>query len=105
MKLDVIDVFQDACATLIGRIILVLITINFAGAFGLLARTGELSDFVECIIFAFPALLITILGGIGLITLPIIFGFTLFYVRLELDHRFLIIPAISAFITLYKPLL
>jgi hypothetical protein len=105
MKLDVIDVFKDSCETLFGRIILVILIINFAGGIGLLFRTGELSDLLECLIYALPALLFTLLGGIGLITIPLLFAFTLFYVRLELNHYYLIIPAVVAFFTLYKPLL
>jgi hypothetical protein len=102
MKLDVIDVFKDAFETLFGRIMLVMLITNISGGIGLLVRTDELSDILECFIYALPALLFTILGGIGLITLPLLFAFTLFYVRLELNHRYLIFPALVAFFSLYK---
>lgn len=105
MKIDVIDVIKDACETLLGRIIIVVLVINFSGAAGLMMHAESFGDFWECLIFALPALLFTILGGLGLITLPLLLGFTIIYVRFDMHHYYLSVPAILSFFTLYKPYL
>jgi hypothetical protein len=105
MKLDIIDVFKDACTSLFGRIVLVVVVVNVFGSLGLMTRFGELGDLWECFVIALPAMLLTILGGIGLITLPLLLAFTIFYAQYELHYAYLSITAVISFYTLYKPLL
>lgn len=105
MKIDVIDVFKNACESLFGRIFIVVLVVNIFGTLGLMMHADEASDVWDFLIMAIPSLLFTLLGGIGLITLPLLLAFTIFYARFELHYAYLIIPAVLSFFTLYKPFL
>jgi len=105
MKLDVIDVFRSAIESIFGRIILVILVVNVFGALGLILQNDSEFEIMESFVYALPLLLMTILGGIGLVTLPLLFAFTFAFARFDMHLGFLAIPSILSFVSLYKPYL
>jgi len=64
--------------------------------------TGEGGvGFFEAMLMVFPALIISIIGGVGLIVLPLLFGFTIIFVRFDVHFAFLAVPAALAFFATY----
>ena len=99
MKIDFIDVLSNAVETVFGRIFLTSVAIILPGAVALLIGIFEDIGIVEALAFVVPVLLFSVLDGVGLIVLPVLFGFTLCFVRFEWSYIWLLFPAGVSFLT------
>lgn len=97
MKLDLVDIFTDACATLLGRLIATAFVTTLGMALGLYFGSSGNISFFECFAYALPALVISILSVAGIITLPILLGFTVLFTRYEWHPGFLVVPFLLSF--------
>ena len=99
MKIDIIDVLSGACETVVGRIFVTFAVIIISGAIGLMIGDFEDAGIVEALASVVPVLFISLFAGIGIISLPILFGFTIMFVRLEWNYIWLFVPAAVSFYT------
>ena len=102
MKIDIIDVLSDAGETVFGRIILTSLAIIISGAVGLLVGDFDDVGIIDALLAVVPLLFISLLGGIGLITLPLLFGFTIMFVRFDWSYIWLCVPAAMSFYTMLQ---
>ena len=102
LKLDFIDVFVDVCATLVGRIVITVIAISIGGSIGVTVASGDVAGIFDALIIVFPLLLASIFHGVGLLVIPLLFGFTMLFIKFELRMRYLLIPALITFFALYS---
>ena len=101
MNIDFIDTLKDVSVTLFGRIASCFLVMHVCYAIGFFFYDIEDSAFWYSLLLATPMMLFSLLGGIGLVTLPLMFLFIIIYARSEISPRYLYILAALALITGY----
>ena len=105
MKLDVIDVFKNVAETILGRLLLVFLVVNLSASIAMMIRSEDDIGILPCIFLSVPLMFMTLIGGLGLITLPLIFAYTFAFLRFDMHLSTLAIPAVLAYLTLHFPYL
>ena len=96
LVLDPIDVILEAPRSLIGRIIMVALAYVVGCGLGGLLVTGDMIGVAAGVIGSISIALGSILASYGLMVMPMIFGFTYFYIRFEWSEKSLVVPMLLA---------
>ena len=87
---------RSALDTILGRIVLVLGTLFLAGLLGVWTATASFAAVLNNCLSVPMMSLFTLFYGHGLITWPLILGFTIGFVRYEWRWRWLLVPLFLA---------
>ena len=104
MKTDPIDVMLGALYSVYGRVFLTGAVVLISGTIGIILQAEAPCPITEALCAFVPTMIFSTIGGIGLFTIPAMFGFTLLFARYEWRLFLLIIPAALSYMSVISVL-